>query len=244
MGTIYLVDYYANNLKSHMHKASVTMKLLTTAIAVLLIITTHSVTLLIIDFALTLIFIGFSNLPVLRILRWSLYPAFFASFFAISQLPYSLITPLITIFRAVDAALVMLLLINTTPYPQIFFMLSKISRTLGNIAFLTYRFFFIFIEQAEKRFTTLKVRGGLAGGLTRTIKNISHFIGSLFLVFVDISEETYYATKTRGYSGIISCRPGPWMKINSHDWMPFTLLTFLTLIIIVYWLFGFSGGLI
>lgn len=224
-----------------MHKASVITKLLVTAVLVLFVITMNSVIALAADFAFVLLFIALSKLPLLRMLRWALYPAFFAAFFALSQLSYSFIMPIITIFKAVNAALIMLLFINTTPYPRIFCILSKLSKTLANIAFLTYRFFFIFIEQADKRFTTLKVRGGLAGGLKRAIRNISHFIGSLFIMFMDISEDTYYAMKVRGYNGMISCRPGQWMEVNTHDLMPLMMLLCFLLVAVLYRLYRSSG---
>ncbi|RLI41842.1 hypothetical protein DRO59_05815 [Candidatus Bathyarchaeota archaeon] len=224
-----------------MHNASVITKFLVTAALILLVITTNSVLALLAYFALILLYVTFSKLPLVRILRWALYPAFFATFFALSQIQYSLILPVITVLKAVDAALIMLLFINTTPYPQVFSILSRVSKTLGNIAFLTYRFFFIFIEQADKRFTTLKVRGGLAGGLKRTIRNISHFIGSLFITFIDISQDTYYAMRVRGYNGIISCRPGGWMRVNIHDFTPVSMFLCFLIIAIFYWLHGGSG---
>lgn len=224
-----------------MHKASVITKSLVTVALILLVITMNAIAVLVADFILTLLFIVFSKLPLLRILRWALYPAFFAIFFALSQLPYSVILPVITMLRAVDAALIMLLFINTTPYPQIFSQLSKVSKTLGNVAFLTYRFFFIFIEQTDKRFTTLKVRGGLAGSLKRTIRNLSQFIGSLFIVFMDVSEDTFNAMKVRGYTGKISCRLGPWTKVSVYDLMPITMLVCFILVAVFYWLCGRSG---
>jgi len=231
--TIYLIDHYANNLSSPMHKASTLSKLISAIAALGITIFTNSALALMAEFLIILTFIGAAKLPISRLLSWALYPAFFASLFALSQIPYSLVLPIITIFRAINTALIMLFLISTTPYPELFSILSTPSKTLGNVAFLTYRFFFLFIEQTGERFTVMKARGGLAGSWKIKITNLAHFIGMLFVTSFETSENMYAAMKTRGYSGSISYHKKLRQKFGKQDLIPilFTLCILALMII-------------
>jgi cobalt/nickel transport system permease protein len=218
--TIYLIDHYANNLSSPMHKASTLSKLISAIVALGITIFTNSALALMSEFLIILTFIAAAKLPMSRLVSWALYPAFFASLFALSQIPYSLVLPIITIFKAINAALIMLFLISTTPYPELFSILGTPSKTLGNVAFLTYRFFFLFIEQTGERFKIMKARGGLAGNWKTKITNLAHFIGMLFVSSFETSENMYAAMKTRGYSGSISYRKKLRRKFSKQDLMP------------------------
>jgi len=231
--TIYLIDHYANNLSSPMHRASTLSKLISAIVALGITIFAYSALALMAEFLIILAFIAAAKLPMSRLLSWALYPAFFASLFALSQIPYSLILPIITIFKAINAALIMLFLISTTPYPELFSILGILSKTLGNITFLTYRFFFLFIDQTGKRFTIMKARGGLASNWKIKITNLAHFIGMLFVTSFETSENMYAAMKTRGYSGNLSYRPKLRQQFSKQDLLPiaFTLCIFAIVII-------------
>ncbi len=228
--TIYLIDHYANNLSSPMHKASTLSKLVSAMLALGITIFADSALSLITGFFVILMFIAIAKLPIHRLINWALYPAFFASLFALSQLPYSLVLPVVTLFKAINAALIMLFLISTTPYPELFSILSIPSKTLGNTAFLTYRFFFLFMDQTAKRFTIMKARGGLIGSWKTKIANLAKFIGMLFVTSFETSENMYAAMKTRGYSGRISYHGKLWKKFSKQDLLPvvFVLCIFAT----------------
>jgi cobalt/nickel transport system permease protein len=243
VSTIYLIDHYANNLSSHMHKASTLSKLISTTLALGITMFTSSSLALMIDFLLILMFMAIAELPVFRMLQWALYPAFFASLFALSQLPYSFILPIITMFKAVNTALIMLFLVSTTPYPELFSVISIPSQTIGNVAFLTYRFFFMFIDQTSKRFTAMKARGGLAGDWRKRVDNLANFVGLIFVISFEISENVYSAMKTRGYSGKIFCHRKMGRRFSKNDLMPAAFaLCFSTLMVIS--LFIREGGVL
>jgi len=243
MSAIYLIDHYANNLSSYMHKASTLSKLISAALALGITMFTGSALALMIDFLLILMFMRTAKLPIFRMLRWTIYPAFFASLFALSQLPYSFILPIITMFKAVNAALIMLFLVSTTPYPELFSVISISSQTIGNVAFLTYRFFFIFIDQASKRFTAMKAKGGLVGGWRKRIENLANFLGLIFVISFEISENVYSALKTRGYSGKIFCHRKKERRFSKNDLMPVAFaLCFSTLMVVS--LFIREGGIL
>jgi cobalt/nickel transport system permease protein len=220
LSTIYLIDDYANNLDSAMHRASVATKMASAVIALGTIIFSTTILTLVGEFFIILLFQFASKLPVKRVLTWALYPAFFAVIFAISQAQYSVELSAQTMLRAVDAALLMLLLIGTTPFTRIIAVLSRTSRTLSNLAFFSYRFFFLFTDESSRRLTALRVRGGFQGAIRTRIKNAANLIGVLFVSCMESGEKVYDAVKTRGYRGEFSTEAALLGKFTRYDLAP------------------------
>ena len=236
MSAIYLLDHYANNLDSFMHRASSRVKIASTAVALGAIISSTTISVLIAQFFTIVAFQLASRLPVKRILCWAMYPVFFASIFAVSQAEYSLQLSAQTILRAVNVALLMLLLISTTPFTKIISLIGKGSRTLSNLAFFSYRFFFLFIDESIRRLTALRVRGAFHGSIRSKVKNIANLIGLLFVSYIESGEEVYEAIRTRGYRGEFSTEASLVGGITRYDIAPF-LMAFITVVIsIVEWL--------
>jgi len=227
LSTIYLIDDYANNLDSAMHRASVETKIASTAVALGTIIFSTTILTLVGQFLIILLFQFASRLPVKRLLIWAVYPAFFAVIFAISQAQYSVELSAQTMLRAVDAALLLLLLIGTTPFTRIIAVLGKASRTLSNLAFFSYRFFFLFTDESSRRLTALRVRGGFEGAIQTKIKNAANLIGLLFVSYMESGEKLYDAVKTRGYRGEFSTEAALLGELTRYDFAP-VLLTCLT----------------
>jgi cobalt/nickel transport system permease protein len=220
LSTIYLIDDYANNLDSAMHRASVATKMASAVIALGTIIFSTTILTLVGEFFIILLFQFASKLPVKRVLTWALYPAFFAVIFAISQAQYSVELSAQTMLRAVDAALLMLLLIGTTPFTRIIAVLSRTSRTLSNLAFFSYRFFFLFTDESSRRLTALRVRGGFQGAIRTRIKNAANLIGVLFVSCMESGEKVYDAVKTRGYRGEFSTEAALLGEFTRYDITP------------------------
>jgi len=223
LSTIYLIDDYANNLDSAMHRASVGTKIASTAVALGAIIFSTTILTLVGGFLIILLFQFASRLPVKRLLTWALYPAFFAVIFAISQAQYSVELSAQTMLRAVDAALLMLLLIGTTPFTRIIAMFGKTSTTLSNLAFFSYRFFFLFTDESSRRFTALRVRGGFQGAIRTRIKSAANLIGLLFVSYMESGEKVYDAVKTRGYRGKFSTEASVLGELTRYDFAPVLL---------------------
>jgi cobalt/nickel transport system permease protein len=223
LSTIYLIDDYANNLDSAMHRASVATKIASAVIALGTIIFSATMLTLVGQFLIILLFQFASKLPVKRLVIWALYPAFFAVIFAISQAHYSVELSAQTMLRAVDAALLMLLLIGTTPFTRIIAVLGKTSRTLSNLAFFSYRFFFLFADESSRRLTALRVRGGFQGAIRTRIKNAANLIGLLFVSYMESSEKVYDAVKTRGYRGEFSTEASLLGGLTKYDLAPVLL---------------------
>jgi cobalt/nickel transport system permease protein len=223
LSAIYLIDDTANNGRSAMHRASPKTKMFSAGVALGAMIFSTSLSALVSQFFLAIVFQAASRLPVRRLLIWAAYPAFFADIFAISQAQYSLALSAQTLLRAIDAALLMLLLVNTTPFTRVIATVGKISRTLSNLAFLSYRFFFLFIEEFERRLTAIRVRGGLHGSIWSKVRNAASLIGLLFVSFIESGEEVYDAIKTRGYQGRFSAEAATAGGITRNDGAPLLL---------------------
>jgi energy-coupling factor transporter transmembrane protein EcfT len=112
----------------------------------------------------------------------------------------------VIVLKALSASLAMVILIVTTPYPDVF---SSIAPVLPKIVteglFLTYRSLFVLLELTDNLVKGLRVRGGLTHG--RYVKNVVNFssgIGLLLVRGLDLSEKFYGVLKVRGYSGRLS----------------------------------------
>jgi len=220
VSTIYLIDDYANNLDSIMHRASVGTKIASAMVVLGTIIFSTTILTLVGQFLIILLFQFGSKLPVKRLLVWAIYPAFFAAIFAISQAQYSVELSAQTMLRAVDAALLMLLLIGTTPLTRVIALFGKASRTLSNLAFFSYRFFFLFTDESSRRLRALRVRGGFQGTIRTKIKNAANVIGLLFVSYMESGEKVYDAVKTRGYRGEFSSEAALVGGVTRYDFAP------------------------
>ncbi len=152
---------------------------------------------------LLLILAGISHLPVSQLLVISLYPSIFSLPFALGRLSVSLAAAVSIPLRAVASALVLLMLIATTPYPKMLNLLSRFCPPLlVDGLFMTYRTFFIIMSNVEQLFLNMRLRGALtwrnpgwsfvaaANGLALT-----------FVQTIAMSERLYQTYSLRGYQG-------------------------------------------
>lgn len=212
-----IIDYYANYGTSFMHKAKASWKIVFAALLIASIILSNELYILLgIYFALTTIVV-WTRLPVGKILTIAAYPAIFALIFAFLLWNGSWIKAGVIILKALSAALTMVLLIVTTPYPEVFSVLRPIMpRIIAEALFVTYRSVFILLELTDDLIKGLKVRGGLTRRkYIHNIKNFSSGIGLLLVRGFDFSEKFYGVMTVRGYGGkISSTRTNPLIGIN------------------------------
>ncbi len=97
----------------------------------------------------------------------------------------------------------MIWLILTTPYVEIFSILSIIFPSLVvDILFFTYRSFFILLEKLENIMKNIKLKGGYHFfDIIRNLKNIAGIIGLLIIHSFEMSERMYKIYSLRGYDG-------------------------------------------
>lgn len=200
---ISFIDNLAFNTQSVMHQASALSKIL----MVIMIISTVVITsdALVLVYALTVMILAFviSNLPVVRIMAFASYALFFSLVFAVSQVDGGILASSVIILKAVTAAVSLLLLITTTPYPQIFTVLQKIfPSVLSDAVLVTYRSFFILIEQMGSRVTAIRVRGGYSPlRVIGNLNSVGKIIGHSFIHAWELSEKMNDAMFVRGYKG-------------------------------------------
>ena len=200
------IDYYANHGTSFLHRARALSKIVFDALVIAAVVISDSFYLLLAVYISLFTVVIWTRLPVLKIAAIAAYPAIFAVIFAAASWNGSWLNAGVIVLKALSAALAMVILIVTTPYPDIF---STIGPVLPKIVteglFLTYRSLFVLLELTDNLVKGLRVRGGLTHG--RYVKNIVNFssgIGLLLVRGLDLSEKYYGVLKVRGYSGRIS----------------------------------------
>jgi cobalt/nickel transport system permease protein len=201
-----IIDYYAIHGTSFLHKAKAPWKILFTALVIASIILTNDLYILLgIYLTLTSLAI-WTKLPVQKIITIAAYPAIFALIFAFLIWNGSWIKAAVIILKALSAALTMVLLIVTTPYPDVFNVVRPIMpRVIAEGFVVTYRSIFILLELTDELIKALRVRGGISRRkYISNIKNFSLGIGLLLVKGFDFSEKFYGMMNVRGYGGKIS----------------------------------------
>jgi len=200
------IDFYANHGTSFLHRARAVSKILFAALVIASVVVSGSFYLLLAVYISLLTLVVWTRLPVLKIVTIAAYPAIFAVIFAAASWNGSWMNAGVIVLKALSASLAMVILIVTTPYPDVF---SSIAPVLPKIVteglFLTYRSLFVLLELTDNLVKGLRVRGGLTHG--RYVKNVVNFssgIGLLLVRGLDLSEKFYGVLKVRGYSGRLS----------------------------------------
>ncbi|MGH7908969.1 MAG: energy-coupling factor transporter transmembrane component T family protein [Thermodesulfobacteriota bacterium] len=198
-----IIDYFANSGGSFLHRVSPLYKIISTVFVLASIVITNDFIVLLSIYLMLTALVILTRLPYLKIISIAAYPAIFAVLFAISSWNEDWTVPVSIILKALDAALAMVLLIVTTPYPGVFASLSPfLPRVIVEGLFLTYRSLFILLGLMENLLCALIIRGGISP--RRYIKNITNFasgIGLLLIRGFDLSERLYGVMHMRGYSG-------------------------------------------
>lgn len=224
-----IIDYYANHGQSFFHKATAVCKIIFTALIIASIILITDIYLLLsIYFTLATISV-WTKLPVGKILTIAAYPAIFALIFAFLLWNGSWLNVAVIILKALSAALAMVLLIVTTPYPEVFNTLRPfLPKIIAEAMFVTYRSIFILLELTDELIKALRVRGGLTKRkYINNIKNFSSGIGLLLVKGFDFSEKFYGMMNIRGYGGKISgAKSGRIMTFNDIAAIAIGLIVF------------------
>ena len=196
-----IIDYYANHGKSFLHKAKAFWKIIFTAMIIASIIITNDFYLLLGNYIALVTIAIWTKLPVTKILSIAAYPAIFALIFALAMWNGSWLRAGVIMLKALSAALTMVILIVTTPYPDIFNVIRPIvPKIISEGLFVTYRSVFILLELTDDLIKGLKVRGGITRRkYINNVKNFSSGIGLLLVRGFDFSEKFYGVMNVRGY---------------------------------------------
>jgi cobalt/nickel transport system permease protein len=245
---IYLIDYWAQSGQSRWHQASALAKMVGTALTIAAVVLSGDVFVLVAIYLLLAAVVAGTRLDTRRILLIAAYPGLFAVLFALSRWDGDWLTPATIMAKALTAALATVLLIVTTPYPDVFAALQRVlPRLVGDALFLTYRAFFLTLESMDHLLTALRLRGGLVPGHYLTnARNIASSLGLLLINSLDMSQRLYDVLAVRGYSGRLA-GSDRWRRLSPYDWPPIglgVLALALSLAGRAGWLFGLGGRLI
>ncbi len=215
------VDTWASAGRSLWHRASAVSKMAFVALVLATILTTHSTTYLLGLYAALCGLVLWSRVPLGAALLLSLYPVLFSSLYLLSRWDGTWQLPALLLLRSLSSSLLAVLLVSTTPYPDLFAPIARVTpRLVGDGLFLTYRAFFELIARADRMWTALKLRGGLTGrGLPRDFRSAGEGLGQLVIHSYDRSQRLYAIMHIRGHSGrVCGCRH--WAEFGAADLVP------------------------
>ena len=202
-------DLWATHHRSWLHSASLAAKVALVAAVLLTVILADHVVLLLATYGLVLALLLTTPLPVLTLGATSLYTVLFVVVFAVSRWDGTWLTPLTIVAKAPTMALVVLLLVASTPYPCIFAPLSRFLPALvAESLLMAYRAVFVLLELTRRLLLSLRLRGGLGGGSPwQRVKNLSIGLGLVFVHSMDYVQRLYTVMRLRGYAGQLAGAP-------------------------------------
>jgi len=162
-----------------------------------------------------------ARVPLGPALLLACYPVLFSSLFLLSRWDGTWQSPALLLLRSLTSSLSAVLLVATTPYPDLFAPIARVTpRILGDGLFLTYRAFFALLSRAERMWVALRLRGGLSGrGLPRDLRYAGEGLGQLVIHSYDRSQRLYAVMQIRGHSGrVCGCRH--WAEFSAFDLLP------------------------
>lgn len=153
--------------------------------------------------ALLTILLLSSGLPGRVLLPLACYPAVFSLPFALVRVGQSWSQAVLIPGKAVAAALVLLLVIASTPYPRLLGAVSRVLPPLiSDVILLTYRLFFIMLGSVEQLLTSMRLRGAFTWhNLPWSIGASFRALGLMFLETIAAGERMYQTLELRGYQG-------------------------------------------
>ncbi len=193
---------------STLHRATPASKLVATALIIAgVVVANDPVALLGVLLALT----GGAaalRLPLRSMWVLALYPALFALVFAFAAAPGP-VTALVIVVKAVTAAFTVVALMFTTPYPQVFAPIQRITPGIvGDALLMTYRSLFILAEKLADLTRAVRLRAGVSARQPlRSAKATTRALGSLLLYSFDLAQREYDILYLRGYEGGMRVTP-------------------------------------
>lgn len=188
---------------SSLHRAAVPVKLLGCLIMLVGLLAVQAPVQLLLLILLVCSLLLFSGLPGTLLLRLACYPAVFSLPFALLKLGQSWQQAAIIPGKAVSAALVLLLVLASTPYPQLLATFSRVlPASLCDGILLIYRLFFVMIGSLEQLQVSLRLRGAFTWrNLPWSIAATLRALGLLFVQTIAAGERMQQALELRGYQG-------------------------------------------
>lgn len=202
------VDRSAVQGRSALHRASPASKLVATGLVLAAVVSARD-PLLVAGLALALVGVsaGF-DLPLRPMLALALYPSVFAVVFAFAAAPGP-VTGALFVAKAVTAALAVVTLMFTTPYPHVFAPLQRVTPTVvGDALLMTYRSLFLLGDKFADLVRAVRLRAGISARQPiRSARATVRALGGLLLYSFDLAEREYDVLRLRGYEGGLRVTP-------------------------------------
>jgi len=216
------IDYLASAGRSPWHRASALSKLLLAAGSVGLAVFAPGRPLQGALYVAAWLLALSSLLPPRLLAAAAGYPLVFVVLFVALRWDGTWETPLSLALRPLTSSMLVVWLVGTTPYPDLFAPLSRVMpRVLGDGLFLTYRALFELLARAQRLFRALHLRGGENMPARRRLPLAGEGLGTLVLYSFERSQRLYATMLLRGHSGrICGCRH--WAEWSGADlWVGF-----------------------
>lgn len=201
------IDNLAVNGHGPLHRASAWSKLVMLAVVLAGVIFSRGWVPLTTMAALLVVLILVEGLPMLKLWPFLGYPVFFATLFALAAQGWSFLS-LLTILRSLTAGLVLIIVLATTPYGELFQVLGRFLPTLVTDGLImTYRCFFLLLDQLSNHLKALKLRGGYSGlAFWKNVPRVAAGLGIVFIHSWEMAERMYCIMALRGYQGKLGLR--------------------------------------
>jgi energy-coupling factor transporter transmembrane protein EcfT len=201
------VDESATMGSTALNRADPVPKIVAFTLILAAVVTSTNV-LVVAGIALTLAAVAVAvDLPWRSIFVLAAYPALFAAIFAWAATP-DFLTGSLLVAKAVTSALAALLLMFSTPYPQVFAPVQRVMPgVVGDALLLTYRSFFLLLAAFSDLLRSARLRSGIVRGHpVRSTRAMAKALGGLVLYTFDLSQRTYEVMRIRGYEGGLKAR--------------------------------------
>ncbi len=207
---IAVLDRSAVSGRSHLHDAAPRTKLIAFALVLACVVVSTNALVVLALLLVLLAVISAERLPARSMLPLAAYPAIFAAVFAFASAPDVLAASLIVV-KAVTAALAAVTLMFTTPYPQVFAAVQRVTPGLvGDALLMTYRAIFILADKLGDLTRAVRLRSGISGTHpVRSARATTRALGGLLLYSVDLAQREYDVLVLRGYSGRLKVAEQP-----------------------------------
>jgi energy-coupling factor transporter transmembrane protein EcfT len=218
------VDDWAARGSSLWHRASALAKFAFAGLVLFTVLTSPSPWGLFAIWLGLVVLVGLAGVPIGPAILLGTYPALFSIVFVLSRWDGTWQTPAVLLLRSLASSQLAVLLVSTTPYPDLFAPLSRVlPRLVGDGLFLTYRAFFQLERMGQALWTAFRLRGGLTGrGLPRDLRHAGEGLGQLVVHSFDRSQRLYAVMQLRGHAGrVCGCRH--WADFAREDWVPLSL---------------------
>lgn len=193
-----------------LHRAAPASKLVATGLLVAAVVTVRD-PLVAAGLALSLVGAAAAvRLPLRSMLPLALYPAIFAVIFAVAAAPGP-VTGALFVLKAITAALAVVTLMFSTPYPQVFAPIQRVTPVIvGDTLLMTYRSLFLLAEKFGHLLRAVRLRSGISPRQpVRAARATTRALGGLLLYSLDLSQREYDILRVRGYERRLRVSPMP-----------------------------------